>query len=243
MTVGVIGFGTFGRFMCGYLKRYGEVVVYNRTDRRDEIERFGLTAGSVEEALAQPIVILAISVQAQEAFWREHGAKVNPDALVIDVSSVKVKPVELMQKYLPKSCQILATHPLFGPQSGKDGIAGLSIVIWPVRLEETPLNKIMAFLQNELELKIIRKTPQDHDKDMAYVQALTFFIGRAIGRMGLPDTELATKTYQHLFDIEQIVGKDTDELFLTIQQENPYADEIRKELVAHLEDIEGELAS
>jgi prephenate dehydrogenase len=241
MQIGVIGFGTFGRFMCSYLKQRADVLVYDQRGLEEEMETFGVEAALLDDVLKQDVIILAIPVQEQEAFWQVNGSSVNPQALVIDVSSVKTKPVELMQEYLPASCEILATHPLFGPQSGAQGIEGLSVVFWPVRMQAEKADQIKQLLEQDFGLHVILKSPEDHDKDMAYVQALTFYIGRAIGRMGIPDTKLKTRTYQHLFEIEQIVNKDTDELFLTIQHENPYADDVREELLKHLQDIDREL--
>jgi prephenate dehydrogenase len=46
---------------------------------------------------------------------------------LVDVTSVKVKPLEIIEKYFPKDkFQILGTHPMFGPQSGASGIKKLT---------------------------------------------------------------------------------------------------------------------
>ncbi len=241
ITIGVMGFGVFGRFMCSYLKRYAKVVVYNRTPKDDEIRAFGCEPAPLAEVIQQPVVIIAVTVPAMEAILKEYGPKFNPDALVLDVASVKTRPVELMEKYLPKTCQIIATHPLFGPISGAQGIKGLPMVIWPVRAAKETVAAVTEFVGGELALNVITKSPEEHDREMAYVQALTFFIGRGLEQIDIPDTDLKTATYQHLFDIERIVKKDTDELFLTIQHENPYADQVRQRFVEALERVEKKL--
>jgi prephenate dehydrogenase len=135
----------------------------------------------------------------------------------------------------------VATHPLFGPQSGKNGITGLTIVVWPVRIDPDAYIKLKSFLHDELHLRVIERSPQEHDREMAYVQALTFFIGRALGKLEIPDLQLKTATYQHLLDVKHIVNNDTDDLFYTIQHENPLADDVREAFLQSLHNIESDL--
>ncbi len=238
-AIGLVGFGTFGRFIHGHLSSSFDVSVFDVQPRSDEPS---VAFEPLEAVLQLPLIIIAIPVGAHEALWKEHGSHVNPAALVIDVSSVKLKPIALMEQYLPSTCQLVATHPLFGPQSGKNGIAGLPIVVWPVRVDPARFECIKDFLARDLKLRIIEKSPDEHDRQMAYVQALTFFIGRALERMKIPRSELTTATYQHLLDITQIVGNDSLELFHTIQRENPMAPGIRREFVEHLTALQIELA-
>jgi prephenate dehydrogenase len=155
---------------------------------------------------------------------------------------VKVRPVELMQRILPAECEILATHPLFGPQSGAKGIAGLPMVVWPVRIADERYGRIRGFLADRLRLDVSEVSPEEHDREMAYVHALTFFLGKALGEIDIPDTPLKTKTYQHLLDVRHIVEGDSEALFETIQLFNPYAEEVRARFVQHLDDIEAALA-
>jgi len=39
------------------------------------------------------------------------------EAVVFDICSIKTPPAILMEELLPDSCHIIATHPIFGPQS------------------------------------------------------------------------------------------------------------------------------
>ncbi|HSH31520.1 MAG TPA: prephenate dehydrogenase/arogenate dehydrogenase family protein [Candidatus Saccharimonadales bacterium] len=240
-SIGVIGFGTFGRFMCSYLKPFFNIGVYDKKPLEEEIKRFGVDFEPLEQLVRRPVIIIAVPVQAQEHLYRQIAPIINPQALVIDVSSVKMKPVELMQQFLPASCQILATHPLFGAVSGQKGIAGLTIVTWPVRVETTTYNSVKQFLEQRLHLKVLEQPPEPHDRQMAYAQALTFFIGRALERMDIPDSILKTATYQHLLDIERVIRKDSDELFRSVQAENPFAGEVREQFVEELGKIQAEL--
>ncbi|MDB5179220.1 MAG: pdh [Patescibacteria group bacterium] len=239
--VGIIGYGTFGRFLAKHLARHDQVLAYDTQDMAAVAAGEGVQWAPPEAVLRQPVVILAVPVQVLEGLLREIGPKIRPDALVVDVSSVKTVPVELMRKYLPESCEILATHPLFGPQSGAKGIAGLTMVTWPVRVNDERYGRMVRFLGEDLGLKVTEVAPEAHDREMAYVQALTFFLGRALGGMELPDSRLKTATYQHLLDLQRIVANDTPELFETIQQFNPYASAVRERFTQGLDELEGSL--
>ncbi|MBW3538356.1 prephenate dehydrogenase/arogenate dehydrogenase family protein [Candidatus Parcubacteria bacterium] len=241
ISVGVIGFGTFGRFMCSYLKPFCNIGVYDQRPLAEEAGRFGVAFEPVERLAKRPVIIIAVPVQAQEDLLRQMAPVINPLALVVDVSSVKLKPVALMEKHLPATCQILATHPLFGPFSGKHGIAGLTVITWPVRVKPETYAKAKAFLVQTLKLVVKERSPEEHDRQMAHVLALTLFIGRALSQMQIPDSELKTATYQHLIDLENIVRADTPELFRSIQAENPFADEVRQRFLRQLQQIESEM--
>lgn len=237
--LGLIGLGSFGQFMVPHLKPYFEVSAYNRSDRSADAERLGIDYVSLESAASKEIVILSVPVQFLEEMLVKIKGFVKPGAIIVDVSSVKVKPVELMQQHLPDDVEIIATHPLFGPQSGKNGIEGLNMVISPVKT--TKARNLDRFLREELKLNVLERTPEVHDKQMAYVQALTHFVGRAVNEMDIPDVEQKTKAYQYLLDIKRTLGQDSMDLFMTIENENPYAKEVREHFISELVKLDEKL--
>lgn len=240
-SVGIIGFGVFGEFMARQLTPYFEVMVSSRRVRTEVVAQTGAQLVSLQEAASADVVIPCVPVQHLASVLTQLAGYVSPGALVVDVASVKTVPVELMLQILPPGVDILATHPLFGPQSGANGIQGLPMVVWPVRLSDERLGDVTRFLTDKLQLDVQAVSPEEHDREMAYVQALTFLLGRAFSEIDIPDTPLKTKTYQHLLDVRRIVENDTPELFETIQLFNPYAGEMRRRLVMKLDDIEAEL--
>lgn len=239
--LGFIGFGSFGQFIIPYLKPYFNITVYDRIDYSETAQKIGVKWGSLQEAASRDFVALAIPVQFLEALLLEIKEYVKPKSLVFDLSSVKVKPIDLMVKHLPANVEIIGTHPLFGPQSGKNGIAGLNMVICPVRTKKN--GNLSRFFSRELKLNVLERTPVSHDQQMAYVQALTHFVGRAINRMDIPDVEQKTPAYQYLLDIKKNLGQDSMDLFLTIELENPYAKEVRDHFIEELKKLNEELVN
>lgn len=234
-TLGILGFGSFGQFMAKTLSPYFSISVWDVADHAQTADSSGLRWGTCEEVVAQELVCLAVPVQFLEAVLAEVSPRLIPGTLVFDVSSVKVKPVELMMSYLPPEVEIIATHPLFGPESGKNGIQGLQIACCPVRSSRFVC--FTEFLSTRLGLRVIETTPAAHDQAMAYVQALTHLVGKTLHALKIPELELETVAYRHLLEIEKLLGNDSEALFQTIQRENPFAEAIRQDFLKNLTEI------
>lgn len=241
LTVGIIGFGRFGAFMARELSAHLDVVVSSRSARAEDVAAVGARLVSFESVATANIVIPSVPVQNLEGVLERLAPLVKPGTVVADVASVKCMPVEMMLRILPAHCEILATHPLFGPDSAAKGLKGLPMVLWPVRIAETHYQMVWDFLEQTLELAVQRVSPEEHDQEMAYVQALTFFIGKTLKDLSIPDTPLKTATYQHLLDIRRLVSNDSGELFATIQHFNPYAEAVRERFTLRLDEIEADL--
>lgn len=238
MKIGILGYGQFGAFMTKHLVRHADVYVYSR---KEVILPDGAHQASLVEACAADVVIFAVPMNAFESLCVETEHLIPETSIIIDVTSVKVPPLTLLKKYFPKH-QILGTHPIFGPQSGKDGIIGLPIVLTNLSVSDELYTQIHTFLKETLELKVIEVTAEEHDKAMAYVQGLTHFIGRALAEMHISDSALATQSYKQLIELVRLVGSDSWELFKTIENENPDAAHVRMSFLNTLQGLEQRLS-
>lgn len=234
--VGIIGFGQFGRFMARHLAPHFDVSVCDRADLRAEAEKVGARWDDFETVANQKIVVFAVPLQSFEAVLRRAVPFLRADALCFDVCSVKIEPLRLMAEILPATVEIVGTHPLFGPQSGRDGIEGLRIAFCPLRT--TRAAEIKRFLADDLKVKILEKSPEEHDREMAHVQALTHFVARALDELHVSDSDLATVSYEELMRAARLVSEDSWELFRTIQKGNPFADAKRRAFVDKLIELE-----
>lgn len=230
-NIGLIGYGNFGKLIYKHLKSHFDFYIYD-----SHIDGEYDCMSDIDNVIKQDILIIAIPYLGFRDFIQTYGANIPDTTLVIDVLSIKVKAIELMKKYLSPKVEIFATHPLFGPESTKDGIKGKKIAVFPIRT--TKEKSIIEFLQHTLKLNIINTTAKEHDKQMAYIQALSHFVSKALVKFDLPVYEdQQTKTYEYLQAAKDIVKNDSDELFYTIQNENPFAHEVREEFLKVLEDI------
>ena len=236
-TVGVVGFGGFGRFMSGHLAPDFDLVVYDVRDVGAEVKRLGArVADSLADIAALDTVVLAVPVQRLGEVLATLAPRLGPRSLVVDTCSVKVGPLSRMLETLPEHVDVVGTHPMFGPQSGSTGVAGLKVVLCEGRGGREGC--VRDYLEQRHSLEVIERRPEEHDHEMAYIQGLTHWMAKALREISLPDLELSTVAYRHMMKIEEILREDSDELFRTIAGENPFAQEARDELFARLKQIE-----
>ena len=228
--VGIIGFGNFGKFLYKHLNPYFQLSVYDKSIKKN----------TLEFVIKSDIIILAVPVSSFETVLKKISSMLNTDTLIIDVASVKVNPTNLMKKYLPHN-PLLGLHPLFGPESGKNGIEGLSVIYSPIRIKKNSLSHIKDFLKSTFKVQLKKMSPEEHDKQMAYVQGITHFIGKALNTLDLPKFKDETKAYTKLLEIKKLLSRTSSNLFDTIEKENPYAKKVRTNFLKTLENLENKI--
>lgn len=226
-SVGIIGFGAFGRLIAKHVGHYFDVYACDVSNIDLPVAtKLGVTAASLENVAQCDVIILAtpVSICADvSALVAQH---CRPDAMVIDVGSVKVEPAQAMEANLPEHVNIVATHPLFGPESARDGIAGLKIAICPIRGRGHRLMSV--FLRRKLGLQAIETSPEEHDREAATVQGLTHLIAKVLADMGPMPTRMTTRSFDLLIEAFSMVQNDAPEVFDAIEMANPYAADVRR---------------
>jgi prephenate dehydrogenase len=192
--------------MAKHLKSRFRILVSDTCDKSRVAERLGVEFVSLKETASKDVVIFSTPVSALKAALKKARPFFKKGALLVDVCSVKEKPAELMRK-IP-DVELLGTHPLFGPESGKSGIRGLKIVLCPIRIGKNRFARIKSFLKS-IGLKTIVATPRNHDEQIV-LQPITHFIARALkGISG----QFTTKSSELLLGAVNLVKNDSDVLF------------------------------
>jgi prephenate dehydrogenase len=236
--IGLVGLGRFGRMVYDYLRRDKKVLAYDLDPQKLQ----GVSeAATFEEVLSAPLIVLCVPISAVEKTCQEMASFLGEGQIVVDTCSVKKRPLEWMLAHLPESVQVLGTHPLFGPDSGKQGIAGLKIALSPVRIEQETYAGIRNYLE-ELQLVIVETTPEEHDKQIAQSQALFHLIAQAMKQLSWPSQAISTPGPEAFYRLVRTVQQDTDQLFLDMERENPYAAECRQRFVQEVLKLERELS-
>ena len=234
--IGILGFGRFGKLMAHYLAGDFDVMVHNRSDNGHAIMASGAKPVSLEVACRQKIVILSVPISVFRDTLETIAPLLAPDTLVIDVCSVKEYPVRLMKELLPEQVSILATHPMFGPDSAAHALQGRKIVVCTERINVSAYQKIKAYLVSK-GLTVIETTPETHDRQIAVSLALTHFIGRSLAEFGATPLDVDTEGYQRLLHVLGVVENDTWQLFEDMNTYNPYAAESRSAFMAAVQRI------
>jgi prephenate dehydrogenase len=235
-TLSIIGVGALGEFIIPHLRPWFSLKLYDPYKSLTHLDHREVV--NFETAIQSEIILLAIPLSMFENVTSLIAPYLKKGQLVIDVASVKTKPIDMMQKNLPAYVDIVSTHPIFGPQSGKNGIHGLNISVINVRGERQLC--VMNFLR-KLNLNIIETTAQEHDKQMAYVQGLTHLIAKIYKNMNVPSLNQTSKTYDLLQQMVDLIKNDSDDLFRAIQMDNPYVESVKKDFFEQVKIIEANL--
>lgn len=236
MKIGILGFGRLGRLLTRYLAQDFHVFVYEPTDRKAEIQALGATPASLEQCCQQPAVMPLVPISEFDPVIQQIAPLLAPDSLVIDCCSVKVRPVESMLKHLPASVSILATHPMFGPDSAADTLFGGKLVVCPVRIAPETYRPIEIYLQKH-GLKLIETTPEAHDQQISRSLFLAHFLGRTLLELGARPLEIDTKGYRRLMKILLTVENDSLQLFEDMYHYNPYAAETKQDFLKAMQAV------
>ena len=237
MEIGIVGFGRFGRFAAEILRKDFPVSVF---DRKTPSAPSGVRFATLREVARQPCLLLCVPISQMERLCRRLGPLLTPGQLVMDTCSVKEEPLRLMLDLFPESVEVLGTHPLFGPETGRHGITGLEVVLCPGRGNR--VGKVKQYLETR-QLRVTVTTATEHDRAMASTQALFHFLAQGFFRMKVDPDTLATPGPAQLFRAFHDVRGDSRQLFRDLQQLNRFAPAQRKKLIASLAALDRSLSN
>jgi len=240
MEIGIIGFGRFGKLITKYLSEDNKVYVFSRSGKDGEIKKSNGIPASLQEVCKKEVVIPCVPISQFGNTLKKIKNLLKDNSLVADVCSVKEYPVKIMKKLLPEKIEILATHPMFGPDSASETIKGRKIVLCRVRVSNDKYKKIKIYLEKK-GLVVIESTPEKHDKEIAKTLILTHFIGRSLIDFGAKNLDIDTEGYKRLMNILEMVKNDTKQLFEDMNHYNKYSKEIRKCFMSSLSKIDKRL--
>lgn len=233
MNVGVYGLGRFGSFWAQILSKRFTVSAYDIDLDCSAPE--GVRRADLAEIASGDALFLCVTIRALPEVLRSIAPLLKPGMLVADTCSVKIEPARWMQETLPPSTALLATHPMFGPESAKNGLDGLALMMDPIRCSaDTAAFWADAFAS--YGLSVVRMSCERHDREAAYSQALTHFVGRSLHKVGLTDTDIATRWYRNLHAVVRQCVRDAPSLFEDMQRYNPYAAEMRRRVMLAFHD-------
>lgn len=242
-TFGVVGYGHFGQFLARSLSRRGAVLVADADADRLPTDEDGIRAAELDELVTADVVILAIPFSALEGLLYGIRDRLTTETVVMDVVSTKARATVLLEDVLGGHPNILATHPLFGPPSMVSMEAGNRVVVTLQRGERAA--GFLRFLESEFGVEIVAMSADEHDRAMAYMQSLPFFIARALVNIDFEGLEhrtvLAIPSFEKLAEIAAIEEQHTVDMFDTSQISNPFAEEARAHFLDVLAKLQDEI--
>src|ERR1035437_5048142 len=152
-VVGIIGTGSFGSFAAEVLKEHVSVETHDKKLRGNVA---GIKPVSMSQIARADFIIVAVPLSSIKDVLRRLEPHLAPNALIIDVCSVKMSSIRIFEDILPNHTEVLFTHPLFGPESARAGTTGHDLIVTgPV----THRGKVaLEFCRNQLGLRITHVT-------------------------------------------------------------------------------------
>jgi prephenate dehydrogenase len=155
------------------------------------------------------IVIFAVPLAASvEVIRREIAHATRADQLILDVSSLKGPQVAEM---IRAPGEVIGMHPLFAPTTDP---RGQTVILCPARAGDGTLASLESLLQS-MDLRTFRKTAEEHDRLMTFVQALphlkSLLMAETLREMGA-DMEEVAALCTPAYEIElNVIGRFLDD--------------------------------
>jgi prephenate dehydrogenase len=207
------GSGQMGRWLHRFFAERGATVLAADLDTRETPQ---------EVAAQADVVMLSVPIPKVVAIAQEISPHLQPGAALMDVTSVKQRPLDAMLKAF--AGEVVGTHPLFGPR--EKSIVGRTVVLCPGRGERW-LNWLKELLtQAGARVKVTSAT--EHDRLMAVVQGLSHFVlialEKSIRQLGVSPQDLedySTPTFATLHRLAKRLLSQDAQLYACIQLANP----------------------
>lgn len=231
--VSIVGFGRFGRTLYRLLKDDFDIVIHNRSPidpTTIELSPHTKITHDLAEVYASEVIFFAVPISGFEQVVLSHSRYFEDHHLLIDVLSVKLHPAHVFETHLKGSeTQALLTHPMFGPDSSRGGFTGLPMIMDRFMADEESLLFWKQYFTDK-KLKVIEMSADEHDKLAAHSQGLTHFIGRLLQEYKMEKTAIDSLGAKKLIEIKEQTCNDSWQLFVDLQQYNPYTKEMRLKL-------------
>ena len=177
---------------------------------------------SQEVAALADVVIISVPIPKVTEVAREVAPHLKPDAALVDLTSVKQRPMAAMMAAYPG--EVVGTHPLFGP--GEGSIEGRIVVLCQGRGERW--FHWLKDLLTRAGARVKVTTATEHDRIMAVVQGLAHFMliafGTVIRDLGVSPEDLeefSTPTFAALHNLTRHLLSQDAKLYACIQLQNP----------------------
>jgi len=229
------GSGKMGRWFANFLLKEGrEVIITGRNEKKllEAKRQLGVeVATNVEAVKNADVILLSVPIDNFAEVVEQVCPYTRPEQVIIDITSIKVFPVETMHKHI-KTGLVLGTHPVFG--SGARSLANQNFVLTPTdERERTLAQKVREYLETR-GARVTLMSPLEHDEMMTVILGLSHFIAIVSADALLSFDKLERMktiggiTYKALLTLAESVLSEDPELYASLQMNLPNMTEIEE---------------
>ncbi len=183
-------------------------------------------------SLTADVVVVSVPIESTVEVIRHLGPRVRPEAVLVDVTSLKKEPMDAMLASTEAS--VVGTHPLFGPSV--HSLQGQRVVM--VRGRGDGWFDWLGRMFRARGLFLVESTAEEHDRRMSVVQVLSHFAAEVMGKtlrdldVSIEDS-LAFTSPVYLIDLLMVARhfSATADLYAPIQLSNPSTPDVTRSFV------------
>ena len=220
-SIGIIGFGRFGKILANILQKGFAIKAYD-PKIIGEFSRVEFT--DLESILKEKVIFISVPIREFESVITEISPNLSEGTTIIDVCSVKKHPTKIMENKLAENIGIIATHPMFGPDSFISNNR-LKMMMSNTRNVYDQFKFWRQFFTDQ-GIQVMEMSPDQHDRMAAQTQGVTHFLGRMLKEYGIRKTTIDTQGFRDLLDLVDQTCNDTWELYTDLQLYNPYTNDM-----------------
>lgn len=196
----------------------------------ERLERLGLEPSVLDKPLdlrraeaalpASDLILLTVPMQAVAEVLAAIHPFLGDTAIVADICSVKVKPMQALLEGHPGP--VVGTHPLFGPYPDKATELRVALIQGRDRRAFHQVESLFS----SLGLCPFETTAEEHDRAMAFIQGLNFVTTvsylASVSRIESIETFLTPSFSRRLAAARKMLTEDAD-MFLDLFESNPFS--------------------
>jgi prephenate dehydrogenase len=229
------GYGKMGAWFARLLKTEGfQITIIGRD--KDKLAKAAVELGvfatdRLDKVVDADIVVLSLPIDGFENVCRDLAPFLSSRHKVMDLTSIKTKPIEAMHRHFPNSL-VLGAHPVFGP--GADGLSGQNFILTPTNDSEAELAANISVWLGARAARVRITSPEEHDRLMSISLGLAHFIAivtadALVSLDKLSDmTGASGITYKALLTLVESVLSEDPGLYASIQMNLPQLPEMEK---------------
>jgi len=232
------GSGKMGQWFARLLHEAGkQVLLVGRSEERlREVQpqldvEVTTDIGQVKDT---DVIIISVPLDAFESVVRQLAPHINSGQIVMDVTSLKAQPVDIMHRYITPAVT-LGMHPVFGP--GAKSLDKQNFVLTPTSEREVALaEKVQGHLEAR-GARVTLMTPREHDEMMTVILGLAHFIAIVTADTLLSQDrfqqmkEIGGTTFKVLYTLVESVISEDPELYASLQMGFPGIDKVEEQFL------------
>lgn len=235
----ILGAGKMGVWFSKFCLENGEEVILASREKGKLAllgKELGVETADFGDAVKKADnVVICVSIDSFEEVVKKIAPSVKEGQTIVDICSVKEKPVKIMHQYLGKAL-VLGTHPVFGP--GSTGVKNKTFILTPTNTKEMDFAQKYKRWLEKVGACVFIMPPKKHDELMSLVLGMPHFVGLVtcdalLEQRGFAEAkEVAGTTYRMLLTLAEATALENPNLFATLQTSLPELEGIEDMLIS-----------